>query len=327
MTVTLPFDLFFSLAPYLSVKPLLVLARTQQALTEPLTTVALKRALTIPTSGDPNPITYAIKHDNMPLLTRSFATLEHLYPQGWQWTGLYRAGALAIFDLAAANSLAALQFLSHKHPLLPASWIGNVSPASLEYGLYASATGDSRFSASLASVLNRGLVETALNEGKYDCAAYLLVNHTPPLFPDGFRIIGDATYFGSGITLEFLLAHNAILPQHPLHLAVTSGGISDPRIIDILLQNGCRIDDTRGSHSPVFTPLTLACELFQPNSVRNLLRAGARVNGIDNTLGIKKLSTIHGFQYFCPNPATTLVLSASVSNHSSTMVLPYLLTF
>ncbi|KAI0914243.1 hypothetical protein F4823DRAFT_573735 [Ustulina deusta] len=313
---TLTYDILLSMSPYLSVGALLNLATTSAALNEPLTKAAFRAALTIPFDDDLKPVTYAIKRGDIPLLSRTLDFLDHLHPQGWKWSQFYTKGVGRILTLAAAHNLKALEFLVQKYSLCPRS-AQDVIPASiLDHGFYSANT--VHYDAALADTRNRELVQSAIQGGRYDCAAFLLKHYQPPLFPGGFALRGNPLYYTSAATLEFLMDHDANLGIDALHSAVVSGNSTDPRIFYILVQRGFGIDSPRHNFvnlpiGSITTPLYIACDHLQPASVESLLRLGANPNGVSSGSWIVKVHSMGGFQYFSPNPLLTLVFSSQWS--------------
>ena len=134
------------------------------------------------------------------------------------------------------------------------------------------------------------------------------------MFPDGFKPNGDLLYFSSSINLEFLVSHNADLGVDALQNAIDAGDHADPRVLDILLQVGFKVDAPRHSVAnyligPITTPLVMACERLQPSNVKNLLRAGAKPNGISDSYEITKVPMFGMFRYESPNPILVILLS------------------
>ncbi|KAI1425874.1 hypothetical protein F5Y12DRAFT_745032 [Xylaria sp. FL1777] len=309
---TLTYDNLLNTIPYLSVEALLNLATTRQALNESLTNAAFEAALTVPFDDDLKPVTYAIKNGDIPLLSRTLAFLDSLHPQGWKWSQFYENGVGRILTLAAAHNLKSLQYLVEKYPLWPASVLEAVPVEVIEHGFYSTET--ARYVPSLADTRNRELVQSAVQENSYDCAAFLLTQYQPVLFPGGFTLRENPLYYSSTTILEFMIDHNANLGVNPLHDAVRWGNSIDRRVFDILVQKGFSVDSPlygfdKLSIGSMTTPLNIACERLQPANVESLLRLGANPNGIGGGPCIRKIPFMGGYQYASPHPMLALLLS------------------
>ncbi|KAI1305698.1 hypothetical protein F5Y03DRAFT_406298 [Xylaria venustula] len=308
----LPYDILLNMAPCLSVKALLNLAITTSALNEPLTKAAFKAALTVPFDQDIKPMTYAIKQGDILLISQTLAVLDSLHPQGWKWSTFYAKGVGRVLALAAAHSLDSLQFLVEKYPLRPTMTAETVPTSVLDHGFYSVDT--IRYVEALVDTRNSELVQIAIQQNQFECAAFLLTQYQPPLFPDGFALRGNPVFYSSATALEFLIDHGARLEVDSLQNAIVTGNSVHPQVFDVLVEKGFNIDSpcrhlAHLSMGLATTPLNIACGRLQPVSVESLLRLGANPNGISGSSSISKSPFLGGFRYFSPNPMLMLLLS------------------
>ncbi|TRX89504.1 hypothetical protein FHL15_009548 [Xylaria flabelliformis] len=316
MTVapTLSLDVLLNVASHLGARDLVNLGATQQALKELFTNRAFIVALThVPFDHDLKPVTYALQNGDIQLLSKTMSVLDTLFP-GWQWSKFYAKGVGRLLTLAAAHNLPSLQYLVHKYPLMPGPRDGvqaNQVPAPVLAHDFYSVGGS--YAPAMVSIRNWELVIQALKRDKYDCASFLL-NHQPPLFPNGFPLRADPTCYSSPATLNFLLDRGAYVGVNPLHY-IAETNPRDPQVFDVLVQRGFGIDSPLETlrHLPMWptsTPLQKACQFLQPRSVEALLRLGANPNGVASRFFIHKVPLMGGFQYSSPLPILTLLLSS-----------------
>ncbi|KAI1190330.1 hypothetical protein F5B17DRAFT_387630 [Nemania serpens] len=322
------YDLLREVAKYLDEKELANLAAANQDLSEPLSRLALKRALTRPpfveNSNDeyqvveleycPKPLVHAIEYGDVQLLSRAFNLLDILYPQGWIWWHLYGSGVDALLELAAERNLVSLQFLLTRFPLLPSSSqqeTGSESEFEREFSvpdnsLYSEGTGSSSTGV-IVDMRNGNLVRVALQSGRYDCASFLL-RLEPPLFPRGFELGMHRVCYTSATTLQFLINHGAHVSDETLHRVAAMDNLPDTRVFDILVQScGLDVNSSRSSTEEWLTPLSIACDGLQSANIDALLRLGAEPNG--DTWVRRDPFLLTEFHYTSPNPILTLLFT------------------
>ncbi|KAI0977038.1 hypothetical protein F4678DRAFT_366 [Xylaria arbuscula] len=205
----LEYDILLDMAPCLSVKALLNLAVTTPVLNEPLTKAAFTAALTVPFDQDIKPMTYAIKKGDLSLISHTLAVLDSLHPQGWTWSKFYAKGVGRVLATAAAHNLKSLQFLVEKYPLWPTMAPEVVPTSVLDHGFYSVDT--VRYAMALVDTRNSELVQSAIQHNRFECAAFLLTQYQPPLFPGGFALRGNPVFYSSATAFEFLIDHGAKL--------------------------------------------------------------------------------------------------------------------
>ncbi|KAI0871409.1 hypothetical protein GGS24DRAFT_471604 [Hypoxylon argillaceum] len=285
----------------------------REAVYEPVSRWAFKKALTAtPFDHELRPVTYAIDHGDIPLLTRCLDFLDSAYPQGWKWSQFYNGGVARVLHQAAAHNLKSLQFLVGRYPLWPPSDEESVPSKVLDHGFY---TYHMWYHKAMADNKNWALVISALESGLYDCASFLLRGYHPPLFPQMFPLRGHPICYASAATLQFLINHGADLGRDALCSVAGMAGLADAHVFDILVQRGYRIDAPRFGFAgtpmgEVLTPLYFACNSSEPTNVEALLRLGANPNGIAPNPWIRKSVFLGEFSYFSPNPILTLVVSS-----------------
>ncbi|KAI0427077.1 hypothetical protein F5Y09DRAFT_350645 [Xylaria sp. FL1042] len=316
----LTYDILLGTAPYLSARALLNLAATTRALNEALTTSAFQAALTVTEDCRyMKPVIYAIKNGDVSLLSRALHFLDNSHPLGWNWFKCYRNGVAKVLKLAATHSLESLQYLCEKYPLWPAS--PSLPASVIEHGFYTgralhpAKVGFSDDVVDAANTGNRMLVNIAIGAKRFDCAAFLLKQYRPSLFPRGFELRDEALYFSSITNLKFLLDHGGTVGVDALHKAVRLGDSVEPAVWDLLVQKGVGVDSPRhglegSAVAPITTALCLACHSLQPANVETLLRLGAKPNGINDDPWIGSAPVWVGLLYGSPHPLLGLLFSA-----------------
>lgn len=295
-----PVHLILDIANQLDGVDLLNLALTHRDLDDPLITSLLKPAIIdLPLDSNIRPITYAIKNGHVQLLTRITKWLDFYYSdppedrycdeQSFSWSQFYSKGVYELLTLAATSNLKSLKHLLQIYHLIP---IPNTAPP--------------------LELQNRDLVESAVMKGKYDCAAFLLKDYQPTLFPGGFPLMRDVSYYSSAAALEFMIRHGAHLPEDALHHVAGLDDI-DPRVFDIIVENGFHIDSpdpyfAQSVPQVVVTPLYIACmNKMRSSTVENLLRLGANPNGIGAPMVYIRVPV--QVRYHSPNPILNLLFS------------------
>ncbi|KAJ2986063.1 hypothetical protein NUW58_g5210 [Xylaria curta] len=307
------YDVLLYIGDFLRDEDLINLAAANQDLCDPLARLALKKALTqVPFNTDLKPIAYAIRNGNMQLFSHALDFLNTSYPQGWHWKQFYSMGVGRVLNLAAASNLVSLTLLAHKYPLMSSASQGPAPAAVYAHGFYSN-SGDAGFTSVFVNLKNRELVLSALRGNRFDCVSFLLEQHQPLLFPEGFQILNDAICYSSATTLDFLLNRGARPGADSLH-NIAHLDLSDTRVFDILVQRGFEVDSRRAALAisrigEASTPLLAALDYLEPENVEALLRLGASPNGIGDSW-IRKTPIMARFQYNSPHPILALLFSS-----------------
>ncbi|KAI8633037.1 hypothetical protein F5Y19DRAFT_490232 [Xylariaceae sp. FL1651] len=307
----LSYDALLQVSQFFDEKELLNLGATNKSLHQSLTWRALKEALfEKPIDYDRKPMTYAIMNGNIQLLSQIHNFLDSFYPDGWKWSRFYTTGVERILQSAATQSITSLQYLAQRYPLRPGSQEYQTTSA-LHHGFYA-ANGHP-YVAEFADMQNRALVRSAILAERFDCAAFLLKQHQPPLFPNGFKTGRDTVFYNSASTLEFLIKHGACLGEDALHIVAAGCSRCEPLVFDVLVKNGFGVDSPNPclidvSNSQIETPIHTASHHLNPTAVEALLRLGANPNGIGH-FWLEQNHFNGSFRYRSPNLFLTLLFS------------------
>ncbi|KAI0205123.1 hypothetical protein F4808DRAFT_410570 [Astrocystis sublimbata] len=300
-----------------SERDLLTLAATKRDLYPFLTRRAFRLALTKkPYNHTLQPVSFAIQNGDIPLFSRIFAFLDGRLRRGWSWRKFFGPGVRVLLTEAAQSNADSLQYLIQKYPLVPGKTDGGTVPIPQElhnHGFYTSYRHDldNLYYASMVDQRNSELVYSALAGGRFDCA-HLLLDHHPPLFPDGFQVRSNMEAFSSPATLNFLIAQGANYGPDPLH-TIAVEDVDNLRVFDALVQRGFGVDAprdviTHASDRVVFTPLYEACRTMRYRNIGALLQLGANPNGTSR-LFIRKAPYYGMVEFQSPSPLLTLLLT------------------